>query len=168
MSSPLPPPRVEQGEQEPLLGRPGANTQPVDGQLRYNLFSGTAPIAQAGALALALVVWGSIFMHPLMLFSAHPVCTVCPQYANLSTDELCLRSCSTRRASPFCFNRRSSCNRLTRLTRSTTSVLYQRMRPKILTLSSGRYCTLHLERHCYQPDVFCLCRDIGQQNSLRP
>lgn len=77
MAAPLPPPRVEQGEQEPLLGAPGANTMPPDeDRLRYNLFSGTAPLAQAGALVLALVVFGAVLTQPLMLFSAHPVSAV--------------------------------------------------------------------------------------------
>jgi hypothetical protein len=60
-------------ENEPLLGAPGANEQPVESTLGRNLFSGTAPLAQIGALILALAVYYSIGTHPIALFSAHPV-----------------------------------------------------------------------------------------------
>nr|XP_023927812.1 uncharacterized protein LOC112039189 [Quercus suber] len=60
------------GEQEPLLGGPGDASQ-QDKPLYHNLFLGTAVIAQAGAWILAAIVWGSVFSHDLMLFSAHPL-----------------------------------------------------------------------------------------------
>jgi hypothetical protein len=71
----LPPIRDDSraGEEEPLLGAPGANTQTAGAPLWHNLVSGTAPIAQVGGVALAAVVAGAVFSHPLMLFSAHPV-----------------------------------------------------------------------------------------------
>jgi hypothetical protein len=36
---------------------------------------GTGVVAQAGAWILAAIVWGSVFSHDLILFSAHPVWT---------------------------------------------------------------------------------------------
>ncbi|TAQ86236.1 hypothetical protein B7494_g5447 [Chlorociboria aeruginascens] len=61
------------GEEEPLLGRAGDAAQ-QDGQpLYYNLFIGTAVIAQAGIILLTASVWASVFLHPLILFSAHPL-----------------------------------------------------------------------------------------------
>ncbi|KAI9806633.1 MAG: hypothetical protein M1825_006090 [Sarcosagium campestre] len=51
------------GEQEPLLGRAGDASQR----------EGTAGIAQAGIWILTAMVWASVFMNPLILFSAHPL-----------------------------------------------------------------------------------------------
>lgn len=61
------------GEQEPLLGRPGDAAQPEGKPIAYNLIIGTAVIAQAGLLILAALIWASILMRPLILFSAHPL-----------------------------------------------------------------------------------------------
>jgi len=61
------------GEQEPLLGAPGTNTQKADQSVMRNLVTGTAPIAQLGAILLFGLVWTSIFTHPRILFSAHPL-----------------------------------------------------------------------------------------------
>ncbi|KAF2735397.1 hypothetical protein EJ04DRAFT_491739 [Polyplosphaeria fusca] len=61
------------GEEEPLLGRRGDANQ-MDGQPLYqNLWIGTAPLAQAGIWILAAIVWGAIFSHKLIFFSAHPL-----------------------------------------------------------------------------------------------
>lgn len=81
-------------EEEPLLGRPGDACLPEGQPLYRNLYlgpylspyhlsllaiprltppPGTAPIAQAGVLLLAILVWASIFLHPLSLFSFHPL-----------------------------------------------------------------------------------------------
>ncbi|KAL2042451.1 hypothetical protein N7G274_004943 [Stereocaulon virgatum] len=60
-------------EDEPLLGRAGDASQ-QDGQgIHLNLFLGTAIIAQAGIWILTATVWASVFIHPLILFSAHPL-----------------------------------------------------------------------------------------------
>ncbi|KAK4986413.1 hypothetical protein LTR50_005319 [Elasticomyces elasticus] len=61
------------GEDEPLLGRVGDASQQEGKPLYYNFIIGTAVIAQAGAWILAAIIWGSVFSHPLMLFSAHPL-----------------------------------------------------------------------------------------------
>ncbi|CAO2654152.1 Nn.00g108850.m01.CDS01 [Neocucurbitaria sp. VM-36] len=62
-----------QSEEEPLLGRRGDASQ-ADGQpLYYNLWIGTAPIAQAGIWILAAIVWGAILSQKLIFFSAHPL-----------------------------------------------------------------------------------------------
>ncbi|PQE17044.1 hypothetical protein CJF30_00003747 [Rutstroemia sp. NJR-2017a BBW] len=61
------------GEDEPLLGRAGDASQQDGLPLYYNLGIGTAPIAQVGAVLLAGQIWASIFLSPLMLFSAHPL-----------------------------------------------------------------------------------------------
>ncbi|KAH8725527.1 hypothetical protein GQ44DRAFT_707217 [Phaeosphaeriaceae sp. PMI808] len=62
-----------QSEEEPLLGARGDASQ-IEGQaLYYNLWIGTAPIAQAGIWILAGVVWGAILSQKLIFFSAHPL-----------------------------------------------------------------------------------------------
>jgi len=61
------------GEDEPLLGRPGDASQKEGRPLYWNVILGTAIIAQAGILLLVALVWSSIFLHPLSLFSAHPL-----------------------------------------------------------------------------------------------
>ncbi|KAF2822763.1 hypothetical protein CC86DRAFT_299797 [Ophiobolus disseminans] len=62
-----------QSEEEPLLGRRGDASQ-TDGQALYwNLWIGTAPIAQGGIWILAAVVWGAILSQKLIFFSAHPL-----------------------------------------------------------------------------------------------
>ncbi|RDL41288.1 Uncharacterized protein BP5553_01267 [Venustampulla echinocandica] len=61
------------GEYEPLLGRRGDASQ-VEGQALYrNIFLGTAVIAQAGIILLVASVWANVFLHRLILFSAHPL-----------------------------------------------------------------------------------------------
>ncbi|KAL5120791.1 hypothetical protein ACEQ8H_001272 [Pleosporales sp. CAS-2024a] len=60
-------------EEEPLLGQRGDASQ-TDGQgLLYNLWIGTAPLAQAGIWILAGIVWGAILSQELIFFSAHPL-----------------------------------------------------------------------------------------------
>ncbi|GAB7352229.1 hypothetical protein MBLNU459_g2703t1 [Dothideomycetes sp. NU459] len=61
------------GEQEPLLGRAGDASQQEGKPLYHNFIIGTGVVAQAGIWILAAIVWGSVFSHPLMLFSAHPL-----------------------------------------------------------------------------------------------
>ncbi|MCJ1364299.1 hypothetical protein MMC16_003408 [Acarospora aff. strigata] len=58
------------GEDEPLLGRVGDASQQEGKGIQFNLFIGTAIIAQAG---IWIAIWASIFMHDLILFSAHPL-----------------------------------------------------------------------------------------------
>jgi len=60
-------------EDEPLLGRPGDVAQTDEELLVKNLITGTAPIAQLGGILLFGLVWGAIFTHKTMLFSAHPL-----------------------------------------------------------------------------------------------
>ncbi|KUJ15506.1 uncharacterized protein LY89DRAFT_114827 [Mollisia scopiformis] len=64
---------IHAGEDEPLIGRPGGASQQEGKSLWYNLVIGTAVIAQAGIILLTASVWASIFLSPLMLFSAHPL-----------------------------------------------------------------------------------------------
>ncbi|KAI9046595.1 hypothetical protein LZ554_009339 [Drepanopeziza brunnea f. sp. 'monogermtubi'] len=66
-------PREAIGEDEPLLGRAGDAAQQDGRPIYYNLIIGTAVVAQAGILLLTASVWASIFLHPLILFSAHPL-----------------------------------------------------------------------------------------------
>ncbi|PMD61896.1 uncharacterized protein K444DRAFT_558573 [Hyaloscypha bicolor E] len=61
------------GEDEPLLGQAGDASQQEGRPLYVNLIIGTAVIAQAGIVLLTASVWASIFLSPLMLFSAHPL-----------------------------------------------------------------------------------------------
>jgi len=62
-----------QSEEEPLLGQRGDASQ-IEGQpLYYNLWIGTAAIAQGGIWILAAIVWGAIFSQKLIFFSAHPL-----------------------------------------------------------------------------------------------
>ncbi|KAH8596835.1 hypothetical protein B0O99DRAFT_94762 [Bisporella sp. PMI_857] len=69
----IPPQDEERGEDEPLLGRPG-DLAPKDGEpLWRNFFSGTAVLTQTGLILLVASVWASVFLHPLILFSAHPL-----------------------------------------------------------------------------------------------
>ena len=78
------------GEDEPLLGRIGDALQQAGRPLYHNLIigmysvsissittlnttAGTAVITQAGIILLVASVWAGIFLHPLILFSAHPI-----------------------------------------------------------------------------------------------
>ncbi|ESZ98800.1 hypothetical protein SBOR_0799 [Sclerotinia borealis F-4128] len=61
------------GEDEPLLGRVGDASQQEGRPLFWNLALGTAVITQVGLVLLVAHVWASIFLSPLMLFSAHPL-----------------------------------------------------------------------------------------------
>ncbi|KAF2101583.1 hypothetical protein NA57DRAFT_53539 [Rhizodiscina lignyota] len=61
------------GEEEPLLGRAGDASQQEGKPLPYNLILGTAVVAQAGVWILAAVVWGAVFSHDVIFFSAHPL-----------------------------------------------------------------------------------------------
>ncbi|KAF1963511.1 hypothetical protein CC80DRAFT_486884 [Byssothecium circinans] len=61
------------GEQEPLLGRRGDASQMEGQPIWVNLWLGTAPLAQAGIWILAAIIWGAIFSHNLIFFSAHPL-----------------------------------------------------------------------------------------------
>ncbi|KAI9648723.1 hypothetical protein NHQ30_003363 [Ciborinia camelliae] len=61
------------GEDEPLLGRAGDASQQEGRPLLWNLALGTAVITQVGLILLVAHVWASIFLSPLMLFSAHPL-----------------------------------------------------------------------------------------------
>jgi hypothetical protein len=61
------------GEEEPLLGRPGDVRQEDEKPFLFNVWIGTGSIAQAGIWVLAAIVWGAIFSHKLIFFSAHPL-----------------------------------------------------------------------------------------------
>ncbi|KAF1985849.1 hypothetical protein K402DRAFT_421773 [Aulographum hederae CBS 113979] len=63
----------EGGEYEPLLGRPGDASQDREKDLQYNFIIGTGVVAQAGIWVLAAIVWGAMFSHKIMLFTAHPL-----------------------------------------------------------------------------------------------
>ncbi|KAF2835735.1 hypothetical protein M501DRAFT_340621 [Patellaria atrata CBS 101060] len=67
------PSTIGRGEDEPLLGRAGDASQQEGKPLYYNPFLGTAVLAQAGIWILLGIVWGGIFSHDLILFSAHPL-----------------------------------------------------------------------------------------------
>ncbi|KAI9784391.1 MAG: hypothetical protein M1816_000862 [Peltula sp. TS41687] len=67
------PARTGGAEQEPLLGRPGDAAQSDGKSIWYNLFIGTAPIAQIGIWVFALIVWISVLRQDVSLFSAHPL-----------------------------------------------------------------------------------------------
>jgi hypothetical protein len=85
-------------EQEPLLGRPGDASQgeaPIYRNLvigrssklyqqarKANICTGTGVVAQAGVWILAAIVWGAVFSHDLILFSAHPVRLIVPHDPN--------------------------------------------------------------------------------------
>jgi len=60
-------------EDEPLLGRPGDASQTPEQPLYHNLFSGTAVVAQAGLALLIPLIWASVLLNPIILFSAHPL-----------------------------------------------------------------------------------------------
>lgn len=60
-------------EDEPLLGRPGEIAQRAGAPLLRNLVTGTAPLAQAGAVVLLALVWAAVLTHRTILFSAHPL-----------------------------------------------------------------------------------------------
>ncbi|KAF2649556.1 hypothetical protein K491DRAFT_697990 [Lophiostoma macrostomum CBS 122681] len=60
-------------EHEPLLGEPGDASQMEGKSIWFNLWIGTAPIAQAGIWILAAIVWGAIFSEKFIFFSAHPL-----------------------------------------------------------------------------------------------
>lgn len=60
-------------EEQPLLGRAGDASQQDGKPLYHNFVIGTGVVAQAGAWILTAIVWGSVFSHDLILFSAHPL-----------------------------------------------------------------------------------------------
>ena len=82
-------------DEEPLLGQPGDALQTGGKPLYHNLVIGTGVVAQVGVWIvsdhrsrptalqedwldtehpqLVAIVWGSVFSHDLILFSAHPV-----------------------------------------------------------------------------------------------
>ncbi|KAI0025705.1 eukaryotic cytochrome b561-domain-containing protein [Xylariomycetidae sp. FL0641] len=62
-----------EGQQEPLLGRPGDVSQGRDAPIAKNLIIGTGVVAEAATLLLLASVWASVFLNPLMLFSVHPL-----------------------------------------------------------------------------------------------
>jgi len=64
---------VGHDEEEPLLGRPGDAKQQDGAPLWANLWIGTGVVAQAGIWILAAIVWGAVFSHKLIYFSAHPL-----------------------------------------------------------------------------------------------
>jgi len=66
-------PEEPRGEEEPLLGRAGDASQQDGNPIQFNLFLGTAIIAQAGIIILTATVWASIFTHDLIFFSPHPL-----------------------------------------------------------------------------------------------
>ncbi|KAI9812352.1 MAG: hypothetical protein M1832_000440 [Thelocarpon impressellum] len=61
------------GEEEPLLGRPGDASQEEGKGLPFNFVIGTGVVAQAGIWILVALVWAGVFLHPLIVFSAHPL-----------------------------------------------------------------------------------------------
>ncbi|KAL6715163.1 hypothetical protein ACLMJK_007427 [Lecanora helva] len=62
-----------QAEDEPLLGRAGDASLQEGKPIPWNLVLGTAIIAQAGIWILTATIWASVFIHPVILFSAHPL-----------------------------------------------------------------------------------------------
>lgn len=56
----------------PLLSRPAVARQ-HDGPLFKNLYIDVALLAQAGILALVLIIWVHVLSHDLILFSGHPL-----------------------------------------------------------------------------------------------
>ncbi|KAI1135265.1 eukaryotic cytochrome b561-domain-containing protein [Hypoxylon sp. FL0543] len=64
----------EQGDLEPLLGRPGDASQRDDAPIIKNLIIGTGVIAEAAGVLLVASVWAAVFLNgPLILFSVHPL-----------------------------------------------------------------------------------------------
>ncbi|KAF3766112.1 hypothetical protein M406DRAFT_351332 [Cryphonectria parasitica EP155] len=63
------------GESQPLLGEPGDVMQRPGESIFHNLISGTAWLAQAGALLLLLLIWSAVLANPpfIPLFSPHPL-----------------------------------------------------------------------------------------------
>ncbi|KAI5797744.1 hypothetical protein EDC01DRAFT_651165 [Geopyxis carbonaria] len=72
MSNPIEP-TTRDAEQQPLLPRPGEVSQIEDEPLLKNLVTGTAPLAQLGGIVLFGIVWGAVFTHKTLIFSAHPL-----------------------------------------------------------------------------------------------
>jgi len=66
-------PEDDIGEEESLLGQPGDASQKEGFPLYQNLVLGTGVLAEAGILLLVTSVWANVFLHPLILFSAHPL-----------------------------------------------------------------------------------------------
>ncbi|KAI1815724.1 eukaryotic cytochrome b561-domain-containing protein [Poronia punctata] len=66
-------PDGDAGDLEPLLGRPGDASQRERSPIIFNLFLGTGVLAEAAALLLLASVWASVFLHPVILFSVHPL-----------------------------------------------------------------------------------------------
>lgn len=60
-------------EEEPLLGRPGDVTQQPEQGFQWNLLTGTAVVAQAGAWILTALVWAAVFEADFSFFSYHPL-----------------------------------------------------------------------------------------------
>ncbi|KAI0181406.1 hypothetical protein GGR52DRAFT_35654 [Hypoxylon sp. FL1284] len=66
--------RGDQGDLEPLLGRPGDASQRDNAPIAKNLIIGTGVIAEAAGILLVASVWAAVFLNgPLILFSVHPL-----------------------------------------------------------------------------------------------
>ncbi|KAI8624051.1 eukaryotic cytochrome b561-domain-containing protein [Xylariaceae sp. FL1651] len=61
------------GDMEPLLGRPGDVSQREEASIVKNLILGTGVLAEGAAILLLASVWAAVFLHPLILFSVHPL-----------------------------------------------------------------------------------------------
>ncbi|KAL8926396.1 MAG: hypothetical protein Q9208_002939 [Pyrenodesmia sp. 3 TL-2023] len=68
-------PNDGRGEDEPLLGRAGDASQQENQGLQFNFVIGKAALAPSlsAPFTLAATIWASVFVQPLMLFSAHPL-----------------------------------------------------------------------------------------------
>ncbi|KAI5863381.1 eukaryotic cytochrome b561-domain-containing protein [Durotheca rogersii] len=71
---PIDPDRDDQGDLEPLLGRPGDASQRENAPIIKNFVIGTGVIAELAALILTAAVWAAVLLNPpLILFSVHPL-----------------------------------------------------------------------------------------------
>ncbi|KAI0013338.1 eukaryotic cytochrome b561-domain-containing protein [Xylariaceae sp. FL0662B] len=71
--TPINPDNGDQGDTEPLLGRPGDVSQEEQASIAKNLIIGTGVIAELAAIILLASVWAPVFMNELILFSVHPL-----------------------------------------------------------------------------------------------
>jgi hypothetical protein len=70
---------------------------------------GTGVVAQAGAWILAAIVWGSVFSHDLILFSAHPVWTSNPKHSVSASQLTYVLTATQLRRAPLLHPRHPRC-----------------------------------------------------------
>jgi hypothetical protein len=109
---------------------------------------GTGVVAQAGAWILAAIVWGSVFSHDLILFSAHPVWTSNPKHSALVSQLTYVLTATQLRRAPLLHPRHPRCS----------------ADPHRKAKEGRHICARRTERHCPSDSYRRAGRDRIQQD----